>query len=90
MDRKGFGQYIKRIRKTSNLTQAEVAAALGVRYSQSIANLESGRVRFPEKHVATFCQIMNLDRIQFMDMMTEVYKEDLLSKVQTKKLKKSA
>lgn len=90
MDRKEFGQFLKDLRKKRGLTQAEVAHALQLGKSQSTANWESGRVKFPEKHVEKFCELMKTDMAKFVELMTKVYKDDLMAKVQNKNQKKTA
>jgi len=90
MDRKEFGQYIKSLRLKRGLTQASVANAFGLGYSQSIANIESGRVKFPDRHVGIFCELMQIDHVKFIELMTKVYKDDLTAKVRRKGEKRSA
>lgn len=90
MTRREFGQYMKDLRKKRGLTQADVALALNLEKSQSTANWESGRVKFPEKHVQKFCELMGIDSPKFIERMTTVYKDDLMAKIQKKNQKHSA
>lgn len=90
MDRKQFGSYLKSLRVDHGMTQADLASKLGLKYSQSIANIESGRFKLPTRYVQSYCSVFNLNSNDFIDKMTQAYKDELISKVRNKNKKKIA
>ena len=90
MDRWEFAKHMKELRTKKKLTQAQVANHLGLQKSQSVANWESGRVKFPEKYVTPFCELVGADRNRFVEQLAKLRKDELLAKFPNKKNSKIA
>lgn len=58
---------MKTLRKEKGFTQSELAKMLKMPggFSQSIANIESGRAPFPEKYSKSFCKAFQFSEEEF-------------------------
>lgn len=59
---KNVGTLLKTKRKESNLTQVDVALAVGGLTIQSISNIERGVAGIPPKDFNLFCKIANISK----------------------------
>ncbi len=56
-----FGQYIRKLRKDSNLTLTQLAAKLDLD-SANLSKIENGEKDFDERKIDLLCSIFGLDR----------------------------
>jgi transcriptional regulator with XRE-family HTH domain len=63
--RKEAGAYLKKLRTDAQLTQRELADALGLQYYTLIAQSESGKARLPPDKMAAFCRAFEISRYEF-------------------------
>lgn len=68
-----FGRYVKSLRTSKKMTRALLAEMLGMKHSQSIANIENGRATLPPKYARKFIQVMRISQDEFV---TEFLKDN--------------
>lgn len=74
-------QLIKKIRLEHHLTQKELADILGKGTSlQFISLIENGRSQLPVSAIKKICKKLNISTWQFIDALTEDYKNKIVSK----------
>lgn len=69
--KKEFLSWLKEIRISAKVTQAELAKCLGVQFSQSIANIENGHAPFPFSKIKKASVLLKVDHKEFLDRWTE-------------------
>jgi len=81
MDRKKFGQYLKKSRVNSKLTQAKVAEKLGYSTPQFVSNFERGLCEPPLENLKKLIGIYKLNTDEVINMKLEMEKKKLKSKL---------
>lgn len=67
----GSATIIKKIRRESRLTQAELTAMLGMRNGQYVSNMERGLAKIPAKYVGFLCKKFNIDKNEIIEAIVE-------------------
>jgi len=76
-----FNQWLKETRVRLGMTQKELAVAVGLNSSQSIANIERGASRFPMKRIAHLCALAKVKKGTVISILVKDYKTHLESRV---------
>lgn len=90
MTREEFGQMIKDIRISMDMSQIKFAKELKWEHSQSVAQVESGKAPFPPDKVPLLCNLApNIKMDDIIDALAAVEKVKIKEKVYSSiKLKK--
>lgn len=73
MDKKTIGAIIKQVRVEKQITQQQLAEALGLKHSQEIAAFESGSVEVPAKYIPKLIKIFKVSKEEWMKMFEKRY-----------------
>jgi len=71
--RTNAGIFLKALRAQSQLTQRDVAEALGLRYYTMISQIESGSARVPPEQYAAYAKTLGVDPAMFVQKLTQYY-----------------
>lgn len=75
--RKRIGRYIREVRIQRNLSQGQLAKAVGYSSTMSISKIESGQMSFPFEKAHLFADALGVDRKEFSDFCMEGSREVL-------------
>ena len=73
---KEFGEQMKLVRKTHNLTLNQVAIALKLKSTSRLSMMESGASPITAKELKLFCHLFNLPYEQLRDKIAIIKYED--------------
>lgn len=62
---------IKRLRKLHNMSQQELAEAVGYKGKSMIAQIENGRVNLPSSMITKFAEVFNVPELELMGLTDE-------------------
>lgn len=62
---------IKRLRKLHNMSQQELAEAVGYKGKSMIAQIENGRVNLPSSMITKFAEVFNVSELELMGLTEE-------------------
>lgn len=85
---KNFGNNLKRLRESKNLTQEELAELIGVEY-QTISRIETGLYFTSYENLQKIAQALNVTIADLFDFQNEKLSKQELIKIITKILKTS-
>jgi len=71
--RSNAGVFLKALRTQTQLTQRDVAEALGLRYYTMISQIESGAARVPPEQYAAYAKTLGVDPALFVRKLTQYY-----------------
>ena len=80
-----LANWFKSNRLRKGLSTRDVKLALGVQYEGYIENIEAGRRKPPMEKVSTLCKLFDVRIETFVDAMVADFREEITSKVSTKK-----
>jgi transcriptional regulator with XRE-family HTH domain len=72
-----LGKWLKEKRVQAGLTQAQLAKALGLETSQSIAQIEGGRAPLSTKHMKRFCKAVGITEKELSSQLVANYEQRL-------------
>lgn len=75
--RREAGQWLKAAREAAGLTQADLAATLGLRYYTFISQVESGVGRVPVEQQGAWAEALGLDAGEFARTLLRHYEPEL-------------
>ena len=75
--RQDAGRWLKAARETAGLTQAELAARVGLRYYTFVSQMESGLGRVPVESQGAWAQAVGLDPESFARTLLRHYEPEL-------------
>jgi transcriptional regulator with XRE-family HTH domain len=67
------GNWLRSKREAVNMTQSDVAAALGYESHKMISQIESGHRRIPPAKYADYAKMLRVDRVDFMKEVLRHY-----------------
>jgi len=62
---------IKRLRKLHNMSQQELAEAVGYKGKSMIAQIENGRVNLPSSMITKFAEVFDVSELELMGLTEE-------------------
>lgn len=71
-DFKGFGKFLKEKRVKANLTQAQVAKALGYKTSQFVSNWERGLSTPPAFVIKKIAELYNINAKELVGLLIDI------------------
>jgi transcriptional regulator with XRE-family HTH domain len=71
--RREAGKWLKDLRERRNLTQRELAAAVGIDYYTFISQLEVGRGRIPPDRYERWAKVLEIDPAEFVKKLMRFY-----------------
>ena len=74
--RKRFGQLIKSLRQTAQLTQHDVAVHLDYKYLSFVSQLETGKQRIPPQDIKSFALLYGVDIHAFAKECVRAYESE--------------
>ncbi len=60
-----LGKYIRDAREAKNMTQSDLARAVGIEYFTAISAIEVGRNTIPPERYADFAEALDIDPVEF-------------------------
>jgi transcriptional regulator with XRE-family HTH domain len=77
-----LGKFVKKRRIALDLTQRELASALGLKTSQFISNIERGLAHIPSSKVDEFAKILKVEPSELGVLVTESLKRKFQNKTE--------
>jgi len=78
MNKTTVGEFLKNSRETRNLSQGDVARALGYSCAQYVSNVERGVCRPSKKKLKDWAEIVGVKPKKLVTLMVDEYKSDLM------------
>ena len=67
-----LGDYIRQARLANNMTQSDLAQAVGMEYYTAISAIEVGRNTVPPERYYDFAEALGLDPVEFVQKILEL------------------
>jgi len=71
--RKKAGDYLKRTREKAEMTQSDMAKAIGVEYYTMISQIENGKSRLPPDKMQAWAEATKTDPAEFAKRLLQYY-----------------
>jgi transcriptional regulator with XRE-family HTH domain len=71
--RKEAGAYLKSLREAAELTQRDVAMAVGFEYYTMVSQIENGKTRLPPAHLKDYAKALKVDPVTMTKRLLSYY-----------------